>query len=110
MLSSHGVESSISTSVSAIELSDARNQINNLAYAEGASWDPADGMLPGTRIELMDDVLQWIEDGTSASAAEIFCLLDFAGSGKTAFSHSLAERCRQRRIMVSSFFLDRHVA
>jgi cytidylate kinase len=40
--------------------------------------------------------------------AEIFWLTSVAGAGKTAISHSVAQRCDDEKIISSYFFFDRN--
>ncbi|KDQ08412.1 hypothetical protein BOTBODRAFT_37983 [Botryobasidium botryosum FD-172 SS1] len=81
--------------------------INQLPYADGASWDPEKVCLPDTREALLEDVWQWIKSAETSNAAEILCLTGVAGSGKSAIAHTVAHRCHKEGILASSFFFSR---
>jgi hypothetical protein len=103
---------------------DAR--IDKLVPAKGASWNPARACLPNTRTALCQEIWEWIistdttggsqipdptntGETANTSEAKIFFLTSVAGAGKSAIAHTIAERCHQERILVSSFFFDRNV-
>ncbi|KAF9003356.1 hypothetical protein BDQ17DRAFT_1356069 [Cyathus striatus] len=60
--------------------------LNTLPYAEGAAWNPTRVCLPETRIPIQETIWQ----------AEVFCIADVAGSGKSALSHSVAKYCYEK--------------
>src|ERR1700722_9097670 len=83
--------------------------LNNLPYANGASWNLSLVCLPGTRVTLLEDIWTWIQTANHTKSAEIFLLSDLAGTGKSAIAHSVAKRCYDAGILASSFFFDRDV-
>ncbi|KAG8848609.1 hypothetical protein FRB91_010659 [Serendipita sp. 411] len=59
--------------------------------------------LPGTRIKTLDAIRHWENDENSTD--QMFCLLDFAGSGKSTVSkHMDLEWDRGRKLMARFFF------
>ncbi|KAG8756364.1 hypothetical protein FRC14_003106 [Serendipita sp. 396] len=59
--------------------------------------------LPGTRIKTLDAIRHWENDENSTN--QMFCLLDFAGSGKSTVSkHMDLEWDRERKLMARFFF------
>jgi hypothetical protein len=62
-----------------------------------------------TRRELLDDIQAWIHAADDGGAAEILCLWDIAGAGKTAIAHTVARDCFHQGILASSFFFDRNI-
>jgi hypothetical protein len=83
--------------------------VYTLPYAEGASWDPNLVCLDGTRTALLDDIWKWINEADGSKAAEIFLLMDVAGSGKSAIAHTIAQRSHSRGLLASSFFFCRDI-
>jgi hypothetical protein len=62
-----------------------------------------------TRRELLNDIQAWIHSADDGGAAEILCLCDVAGAGKTAIAHTVARDCFHQGILASSFFFDRNI-
>jgi hypothetical protein len=97
------------------------SRIDKLVTAKDTSWNPARVCLPDTRTALRQEIWEWITsiDATGSSqiadsadigdTAKIFFLTSVAGAGKSAISHTIAERCHQEHLLVSSFFFDRNV-
>jgi hypothetical protein len=83
--------------------------VYTLPYAEGASWDPNLVCLDGTRTALLDDLWKWINEADGSKAAEIFLLMDVAGSGKSAIAHTIAQRSHSYGLLASSFFFSRDI-
>jgi hypothetical protein len=65
--------------------------------------------LDGTRTALLDDIWKWINEADGSKAAEIFLLMDVAGSGKSSIAHTIAQRSHSRGILASSFFFSRDI-
>lgn len=60
--------------------------------------------LPGTRTELLDEVMEW---ATSPDGKSIFWLNGMAGTGKSTVSRTLAESFETRGVLGASFFFKR---
>jgi hypothetical protein len=58
--------------------------LSALPYAGGVSWDSSRVCLPGTRVEILDDIWTWANNIEHSSSAQIFWLTDVAGAGKSA--------------------------
>ncbi|KAF3908503.1 hypothetical protein ABW21_db0205184 [Orbilia brochopaga] len=86
------------------------NRINlNLPLAEGAPFGSyADQhepeCLPGTRVELLDQVTQWAADPQGKS---IFWLVGRAGTGKSTISRTVARLLQEKGWLGPSFFFKR---
>lgn len=74
---------------------------------EGAGWNTGSGCMPGTREDLLEEALAFIDK--ASDTAQIFKLTDVAGAGKSAFAHELARRCHERNILASSVFFAHDV-
>ncbi|KAF5329680.1 hypothetical protein D9619_009204 [Psilocybe cf. subviscida] len=61
---------------------------------------------PGTREEVIGLVERWM-DGKDGSAPNMMWLSGPAGAGKSAIVQTIAERCKNRRVQVASFFFFR---
>ena len=66
--------------------------LSALPYAESASWDSSRVCLPGTRVEILDDMWMWAKNIEHSSSAQIFWLADVAGAGKSAIGAILFSR------------------
>ncbi|KDQ10771.1 hypothetical protein BOTBODRAFT_71924, partial [Botryobasidium botryosum FD-172 SS1] len=71
---------------------------------------PEQVCLPDTREALLEDIWQWIKRLGTSEGAKIFCLTGVAGAGKSAIAHTVARRCYEEGLLVSSFFFSRDVA
>jgi hypothetical protein len=79
--------------------------LNDMPYAVGARFDPEKGCLPGTRVGIIDEICEWVneyEDGP-----HLFLLIGVAGSGKSAIAHTVAQRFDRVGRLGSSFCFDR---
>jgi len=69
---------------------------------------------------LIDEIWQWIKSTDAKDkdnipnytdvndTARIFFLTSVAGAGKSTIAHTVAQRCHEERLLVSSFFFDRN--
>jgi hypothetical protein len=75
------------------------------AFYNDAAAAPA--CLPGTRVELLDEIRAWFDD-TSVDCSPFFWLSGIAGTGKTTVSQSVCEMLKDN--LVGSFFFSRDSA
>ncbi|KAH7916876.1 hypothetical protein BV22DRAFT_1027298, partial [Leucogyrophana mollusca] len=75
-----------------------------MPYAKGAKYQPEKQCLPGTRMEIMDEILDWVYGD---DAPRIFLLKGVAGSGKSAIAHTIAQQFHKLGRLGSSFCFDR---
>ncbi|KZO94951.1 hypothetical protein CALVIDRAFT_185266 [Calocera viscosa TUFC12733] len=83
------------------------NEIMALPYGRGMSWDPEKMCLPGTRVELLDEIWNWINAPNDGSGAKLFWLVDVAGSGKTTVAHTVSNRAAEAGQLLLSYFFTR---
>jgi AAA ATPase domain len=96
-------------------------RIEKLSVAERASWDPARACLTNTRVALLEEIWQWIKSpninamdniqnpsGADDTTCRIFLLTGTAGGGKSTIAHTVAHRCDEEHVLISSFFFDRN--
>ncbi|KAJ0146221.1 D-xylose 1-dehydrogenase [Fusarium oxysporum f. sp. albedinis] len=88
---------------------DYRTALNQLPIAEGASFDSRaeeynSKCLPGTRVELLQNINHWIDDQNSKP---ILWLNGMAGTGKSTISRTVARKRHERGDLGASFFFKR---
>src|ERR1700685_2562924 len=64
---------------------------------------------PGTRTEILDDIMEWIDD-ISDTARCFFWMSGDPGVGKSAITASIAKACIRRKILWAQFFINRNDA
>ncbi|KAA8641922.1 uncharacterized protein ATNIH1004_010861 [Aspergillus tanneri] len=79
-----------------------------LQTAKGAAFDSYENQhqecLPGTRIELLRDIEEWMQ---LAHGKCIFWLNGMAGTGKSTISRTVARILKEKRLLGASFFFKR---
>jgi len=78
-----------------------------MPYAEGARFVPEKGCLPGTREEIIGEIIEWINSPNGDTVSRIFFLSGVAGSGKSAIAHTVAQLFDQQERLGSSYCFDR---
>ncbi|GJJ11127.1 hypothetical protein Clacol_005358 [Clathrus columnatus] len=79
--------------------------LDSLPYAVGAGLNTGKQCLPGTRIEVLNEIIEWINDG---DGPRLFWLTGAAGVGKSAIAHSIAGQFRSIKRLGSFFCFDRN--
>ncbi|KAH7926348.1 WD40 repeat-like protein [Leucogyrophana mollusca] len=92
----HGVSSSLDTLHKATATS---------AAFDAAQRFPAPVCLPGTRVEILSRISDWLEE--TGDAHPICWLSGLAGSGKSAIAQSVAEKYAAQNRLAASFFFSR---
>lgn len=77
--------------------------MDSLDYAKDAGYEPEKGCLRGTREEILQAIMQWIEN---PNGPVCYWLCGMAGTGKSSILQSIAQYCDERGILGSSFFFD----
>jgi hypothetical protein len=80
--------------------------LDDIAYAEGARYDPERQCLPGTREEVLKEITDWI-NSTDGLMPRMFVLSGVAGSGKSSIAHTIARLFDDVGRLGSSFCFDR---
>src|SRR6202044_891345 len=78
-----------------------------MPYAKGARFDPDKGCLPGTREQIIGEIVQWVNRANSDTVARIFFLSGVAGYGKSAVAHAVARQFDNLGRLGSSYCFDR---
>ncbi|KIJ42937.1 hypothetical protein M422DRAFT_253724 [Sphaerobolus stellatus SS14] len=81
--------------------SDVDVNLNDMPYAEGARYKSGKGCILGTRVMILDTIIHWAFQEDLKS--HICLLMGPAGSGKTAFAHSIARISAGLDCLGSSF-------
>jgi hypothetical protein len=87
-------------------------QLARLPYIPNAGWDPLRTCLPGTNVSVIDEIIHWLPGTTSTSqvhSERIYLLLGRARCGKSAVSHTIAQKLREEERLGSAIFLARNV-
>lgn len=72
---------------------DAKIDLNDMPYACGAGYYGISGCLPGTRMDIVDHLISWVNKtlpDPSLNDCRILLLTGAAGSGKTAVATTVA--------------------
>ncbi|RAK86488.1 hypothetical protein BO79DRAFT_177352 [Aspergillus costaricaensis CBS 115574] len=87
---------------------DQKIDLAKLPIAEGANFDSdmdeAHECLEGTRVELLDEIMDWVDDPQGKT---IFWLRGVAGTGKSTISRTVARKLQERELLGASFFFKR---
>jgi hypothetical protein len=70
-------------------ISGAEITLGDMPYAEGARYNSEKGCLPGTRREIIEEIVDWVNNDAE-DVPRVFLLSGMAGLGKSAIAHSLA--------------------
>ncbi|GJJ09203.1 hypothetical protein Clacol_003425 [Clathrus columnatus] len=81
--------------------------LNNLPYASDAGLHTEKQCLLGTRIEVLDEILDWINSDDD-DCPRLFWLAGSAGMGKSAIAHSIASRFESIKRLGSFFRFDKN--
>ncbi|KDQ54654.1 hypothetical protein JAAARDRAFT_196547 [Jaapia argillacea MUCL 33604] len=81
--------------------------LNDLPYAS-ASYKIKLGCLPGSRQEILEEIVDWVNDARGDSTqSRIFLVTGVAGSGKSAIAHTIARHFSDQERLGSSLFFKR---
>ena len=79
---------------------------NCLAWADRAGLNEAKKCLDGTRIEILNEIIDWINN-TDPATPPIFWLYGQAGKGKSAIAHTIALQAQNLGMLGSCFCFSR---
>ena len=79
---------------------------NCLIRADGAGLNETKKCLDGTRIEILNEIVDWINN-TDAATPRIFWLHGQAGKGKSAIAHTIALQAQNLGMLGSCFCFSR---
>ncbi|GJJ08975.1 hypothetical protein Clacol_003196 [Clathrus columnatus] len=87
------------------KLMEETSSVDKLPYARGAGLHTGKQCLPGTRMEVLEDIINWVNDVGDNS--RLFWLAGPAGTGKSAIAHSIALWFQSIGRLGSFFCFDR---
>ncbi|KAF8177612.1 hypothetical protein BJ912DRAFT_1063513 [Pholiota molesta] len=90
-------------------LSQSPYVVHGAIHDSGQRYPPSE-CHPGTREDVLDIALRWVDKSLDESTSEIFWLSGPAGVGKTAIAQSLCQRLQELGRLGGDFFLSRSVA
>ena len=71
-----------------------------MPYANDANFDEAKGCQPGTRVGILEEIADWVNN---QDAPRILLLSGAAGTGKSSIAHTIAHRFQNMNRLGSSF-------
>jgi hypothetical protein len=80
--------------------------LSDMPYAKGARYDVTKRCLPGTRREIIEEIMAWVNNGDE-HVPRVFLLSGMAGLGKSAIAHSLAQLFDESGRLGSSYCFNR---
>ena len=80
--------------------------LDGMVYAEGAGLDTTKKCLDGTRVEILQEIVDWIND-PDVNVPRIFWLHGQAGRGKSAIAHTIALQYKNAGGLCSCFCFAR---
>lgn len=86
-----------------------RSTLGLLQYASGASWDSSQVCHAGTRVNILNEIMEFLRaPADKILSLRIVLLTGVVGCGKTAIAHTVAKNCadNQCRMLGSSFFFS----
>jgi hypothetical protein len=80
--------------------------LGDMPYAKGARYDTTKRCLPGTRREIIEEIMTWVNNDAE-DTPRVFLLSGMAGLGKSAIAHSLVQLFDDSGRFGSSYCYDR---
>ncbi|KAJ2929102.1 hypothetical protein H1R20_g7988, partial [Candolleomyces eurysporus] len=80
-----------------------RNTAPSALYNSDARYDPPK-CDEDTRVEVLDEIMGWIEDRESPQ--RLLCMTGAAGAGKSALQQTTAERCARKKTLGAAWFFS----
>lgn len=92
-----------------LDLAEQDRCISKLPYATGAHFDSSERdnepyCLPGTRVDLINQIMDWSADPCHKS---IFWLSGMAGTGKSTIARTISRTLTEQGRLVANFFFSR---
>jgi len=81
-------------------------ELNGLAYAHGAGYNTTKQCLPGTRVDILSEIENWVRT-TDPNVPRVLWINGAAGTGKSAIAHTIALMFDKKRELGSFLCFDR---
>jgi len=75
-------------------------KLQKLPYGRGTDFDSERGCLPQTRVKILDEITNWVND---PSSSRVLLLLGQAGTGKSSIAHEIARRFQRLDRLTTSY-------
>src|SRR5882757_1138748 len=75
-------------------------KLQKLPYGQGTDFDSERGCLPQTRVKILDEITNWVND---PSSRQVLLLFGQAGTGKSSIAHEIAHRFRRLDRLTTSY-------
>jgi hypothetical protein len=82
-------------------------KLDPLTRATLISYNAPNGCLAGTRVNILRQLADWVDDQHATPRLSLFWLSGLAGTGKTAIARTFAERMEDENMLGATFFVDR---
>ncbi|KIK01246.1 hypothetical protein K443DRAFT_662674, partial [Laccaria amethystina LaAM-08-1] len=86
---------------------DATADLKDMYYAKNARFDSDKQCLPGTRIVVIDELTDWINNPDGQDTPQVLFFSAAAGFGKSAIAHTIAKHFHNLGRLGSSYCFDR---
>lgn len=80
--------------------------LNDMQYVGDASYLPEKACFPGTRADIIDTISRWAVRPIQPGGASLFWLKGFAGSGKSAIAHTMANLFSSGKRLGATYIFD----
>ncbi|KAG9081970.1 hypothetical protein FS749_007255, partial [Ceratobasidium sp. UAMH 11750] len=87
------------------QIENARSKLQELKPAKLASYDSTRACMPGTRVEIIDDIVTWTH--TPNEGRRLGWVHGLAGLGKSSIATSVCQQLDEQGILAASFFCKR---
>src|SRR5258708_3671231 len=85
-------------------MTDRHPTLKQLRIAPRSHYNSSKTCLSGTRTQLIEDIMGWCRNVEHHWKKQVVLLTAAAGAGKSAVAHTIAHRCAEEDILLSSFF------
>ena len=76
-------------------------------YTKNAGFNSDKQCLPGTRVAVLDELMNWINSPDGGNTPQVLFFSAAAGFGKSAIAHTIAQYLANQGRLGSSYFFDR---
>jgi hypothetical protein len=82
---------------------DEQIVLRDLPYAGGSGFQPEKRCLPNTRTTVIAEIIEWIYSISESDSAQVCWVYGPAGAGKSSIAHTIAEYCKDKKLLGSMF-------
>ncbi|KZV71093.1 hypothetical protein PENSPDRAFT_545232, partial [Peniophora sp. CONT] len=90
-----------------VETFESTITLSDMPFSKDARWRSGKQCLPGTRTELISQILDWVSSPLE-SKPRMLLLTGLPGSGKSSVAHTVARRLHDLSRLAASYIFDRN--